>query len=113
MISIFNNRSVGTIITVDLDVFIDDFLKNPRELSDDAERPNIHRLYIIDQIRRLEKRLAILNHPTIDMRRFVINAAYRRSSKGHVHVRLTFPYEVSVLDAFMIRAFMKEGFATP
>jgi hypothetical protein len=92
--NLFDNRSVGSQVTIDLDVFFTNYIRSPDQVPPD-ERIGINLFTTRDRIKILEKR--------VGMR---IEAKYRRSSSGNVHVRLFFPCEVTVLDAFMIRAWM-------
>jgi hypothetical protein len=94
MNTLFENRSVGKIITIDLDVFFWSFVR-PLEEVPENDRPGLTLNAIRIRLARLEKRVGL-----------VIPASYRRSSGGHVHVRLSMPCEVSVLDAFLIRAWL-------
>jgi hypothetical protein len=91
---LFENCSVGNQVTIDLDVFIEYFLWKQGEEPEEGKLGIT--IYVIrDRLIRLEKRLNIS-----------IPTKYRRSSNGHVHVRLFFPMEISVLDAFMARAWL-------
>jgi hypothetical protein len=91
---LFENCSVGNQVTIDLDVFIGYFLWQQGEEPEEGKLGIT--IYVIrDRLVRLEKKLNI-----------TIPAMYRRSSNGNVHVRLFFPEDVSVLDAFMARAWL-------
>ena len=94
--NLFDNRSVGSQVTIDLDVFFINYIRSADQVPPD-ERIGINLFTTRDRIKVLEKR--------VGMR---IEAKYRRSSSGNVHVRLFLPCEVSVLDAFMIRAWMMD-----
>jgi hypothetical protein len=89
---LFSNQSVGHTVTVDLDVWLEYFLRNKDEIPPD-EKPGITIGYVREQLILLE---AKLDRP--------IAAYYRRSSKGHVHLRLGFPDEITVFDAFLLRS---------
>jgi hypothetical protein len=91
---LFENRSVGNQVTVDLDVFFWNYIRFLEDIPED-ERIGLNINATRERLRVLEMKLKIN-----------IRAMYRRSSSGNVHVRLFFPQEVSVLDAFMIRAWM-------
>lgn len=91
---LFDNRSVGSQVTIDLDVFFTNYIRPIDQVPND-ERVGLNINATRDRLKLLEKKLGTN-----------IEAKYRRSSSGNVHVRLYFPGEVSVLDAFMIRAWM-------
>lgn len=90
---LFDNCSVGSQVTVDLDVFFQYYLLDNWITTDGRSGMTIH----ITR-RKLGSLSEILG--------IKIPAKYRRSSNGNVHVRLFFHEEISVLDAFMIRAWM-------
>lgn len=94
MIPLFENCSVGSQVTIDLDVFFASYTRPLEDVPKD-ERVGLNINATRERLRSLEGMLGI-----------EIGAKYRRSSSGNVHVRLFFPGEVSVLDAFMIRAWM-------
>jgi hypothetical protein len=105
---IFSNRSVGKQITVDLDVWWKYFfmredqrleLLNGKLPADVEEtmRAGITLYRSRDRLREIEQRIGLKTA-----------AFYRKSSNGHVHLRIDFPCELSVLDAFMIRARMMD-----
>jgi hypothetical protein len=89
---LFKNPAVGNTVTVDLDVWIENFLRE-REDVPKTERPGITIGFLREQIIMIE---AAINEP--------ITAHYRRSSKGHIHVLLTFPHDITVFDAFLLRS---------
>lgn len=89
----FDNRSVGNMITVDLDVFFDDFVREQEEIPE-KERPGFTRDSVVLRMMRIE---GIIQEE-------VVRAEYRRSSNGHVHFRAVLSRELSVLDAFIMRA---------
>jgi hypothetical protein len=91
---LFPNQSVGKSVTVDIDVYFEYFIRRIEEIPLD-EKPGILIGMIRDRFERLEKRLNTK-----------LSADYRRSSNGHVHLRIYFNQEITVLDAFMIRAWM-------
>ena len=88
---LFPNPPVGNFVTVDLDVWIEYFLRKREEIPED-EKPGITIGYIREQIIELE---AKIDRP--------ISAQYRRSSNGHVHLRLIFPHGIPVSDAWLLR----------
>jgi len=92
MIPLIENKNVGREITVDLDVWYEYFLRDKKDCPED-ERPGINIGYIREQIILLEAKL--------DRSIFV---QYRRSSKGHVHIRLIFDHDIAVFDAFLLRS---------
>ena len=92
MIPLVENKNVGRTVTIDLDVWYEYFLRERSECPED-EKPGINIGYIREQIILIE---AKLNRP--------IPAQYRRSSKGHVHIRLIFDQDISVFDAFLLRS---------
>jgi len=89
---LFPNSSVGNTVTVDLDVWMEYFLRDQNEIPPD-EKSGITIGYIQEQIVKLECKLEM---PII--------AHYRRSSKGHIHLRLLFTDEITVFDAFLLRS---------
>jgi hypothetical protein len=92
----FDNRSVGSQVTIDLDVFFQYYIRSPQDVPEN-ERIGLNIIATRERLNFLKMKFGIK-----------IEAKYRRSSSGNVHVRLFFPYEVSVLDAFMIRAWMMD-----
>ena len=80
-------------VTVDLDVWFEYFLRTKEETPTDQAR-GLTRDYIVDQLTLVEAALE----------KSVTGAYYRRSSKGHVHLLLTFSEEVTVFDGFILRA---------
>jgi hypothetical protein len=92
---IFKNRSIGKEVTVDLDTYFFYFVRPLSEVPD-GEKQGITLLSVRERLKRLLERLSS-NEVTVE---------YRRSSKDHVHVKLKFEKELSVLDGFMIRAWM-------
>ncbi len=92
MIPLFENPSIGNFTTVDLDVWMEYFLRTQEEIPPD-EKPGITIGYIREQIVKLEARL---DQP--------IYAEYRRSSSGHIHIRLVFKDEISAFDNFLLRS---------
>jgi hypothetical protein len=88
---LFDNPSIGKFTTSDLDVWMEYFLRSQEDIPED-EKPGITIGYIREQIIKLEARL---NQP--------IYAEYRRSSSGHIHIRVTFPEEISAFDNFLLR----------
>lgn len=100
MRSLFNNRSVGNEVTIDLDEFYEIFLMDQEDVLFDVlkghpVKPGATIHIMRDRLDRFMKKAMVS-----------ARAVYRRSSNGHVHLRLIFAGEVSVLDAFMIRAWM-------
>ena len=90
---LFNNQSVGNSVTVDLDILFDEFVRELEEIPE-KDRPGFTREAVISRIMMIENAIQQeTNH-----------SLYRRSSNGHVHLRLFFDQEISVLDAFLIRA---------
>ena len=94
MTGLFLNQNVGDSITVDLDVWFWQFVRPLEEVPPDV-KAGITLLSVRNRLERLENKLD-----------FEIPAYYRRSSKGHVHVKLKLREDITVLDAFMIRAWM-------
>jgi len=92
MIPLFENPPVGKTVSIDLDVWMEFFLRPQEEILPD-EKPGITIGYIREQIVKLEARL---DRP--------IYAEYRRSSSGHIHVRLVFTEDIGVFDAFLLRS---------
>jgi hypothetical protein len=90
---LFNNQPVGNSITVDLDIFFDDFVRELEEIPE-KDRPGFTRHAVITRIMMIENAI----------QQEIQRSLYRRSSNGHVHLRLYLCQEVSVLDAFLIRA---------
>jgi hypothetical protein len=93
---LFNNQPVGSQVTIDLDVFFTSYIRPLEDVPTD-ERVGLNINATRGRLYLLEKRTGIK-----------IKTMYRRSSSGNVHVRLFFPGDVSVLDAFMIRAWMMD-----
>ena len=101
---IFKNRNIGNEVTIDLDTYFYYFVRPQSEIPPGEKqgitlfsvRERLNRLYPV--IRNQEN--VIKNGP------WGICAKYRRSSNDHAHVKLTFISDLTVLDAFMIRAFM-------
>lgn len=89
---LFQNPSVGKMVTIDLDVWMEYFLRDQTEIPPD-EKPGITIGYIREQIIKIE---GVLDQS--------ITAQYRRSSKGHIHLRLLFNHEITVFDAFLLRS---------
>jgi hypothetical protein len=92
---IFNNQSIGKEVTIDLDTFFFYFVR-PADEVPDGEKQGMTLQTVRDRLKRL---CSIIGHDPIV-------AQYRRSSNDHAHVRLQFVPDLSVLDGFMIRAFM-------
>jgi hypothetical protein len=92
---IFQNQSIGPEVTVDLDTFFYYFIRPETEWPE-GEKQGITLHSIRDRIGRMLPRL---NHEPVLVH-------YRRSSNDHVHVRLRFLQDLSVLDGFMIRAWL-------
>jgi hypothetical protein len=96
------NLYAGQQLTIDLDVFFDDYIKNPEEFPvDSKDRPNITIHHTRRQLSELIRHMEISG----------IKGEYRRSSSGNVHVRLTFDqdiYVLTVLDSFLIRAWLAD-----
>ena len=93
--TIFLNRHIGPDVTVDLDVFFFYFVR-PIDECPEVEKPGVTLQTIRERLSRLS--------PLINFTG--VYAEYRRSSRDHVHVRLRFAHSLSVLDGFMIRAWM-------
>jgi hypothetical protein len=95
------NKNAGYQVTIDLDVFFDDFLKNPVDIPSDVwpihERPNITVYHIRDDLKVIQERF-----------QQDIKTEYRRSSSGNVHVRLTFQKEITILEGFLVRAWLAD-----
>lgn len=94
MNALFFNQPVGKEVTVDLDVWFWSFIRPYDEVPDGC-KPGFTLTSIRKRLERLEDKVGLR-----------IKSYYRRSSNGHVHVKLVFKNEVAVLDAFMIRAWM-------
>lgn len=92
MTPLFSNPSVGRMVTIDLDVWMEYFLREQETIPPD-EKPGITIGYIREQIVKIE---GVLERS--------INVQYRRSSKGHIHLRLLFPDDITVFDAFLLRS---------
>ena len=96
--TIFKNRHFDTqAVTIDLDVFFYYFVR-PLSECPDEERPGITIGTVRDRLSRLTDKIGS----------DLSSSEYRRSSRGNVHVRLRFAYPISVLDGFMIRAWMMD-----
>jgi hypothetical protein len=91
---IFKNQNIGHEVTVDLDTFFYFFVRPEREWPD-GEKQGITLRSIRGRLDRMST--AVHEYPV---------TYYRRSSNDHVHVRLHFENEITVLDAFMIRAWL-------
>jgi len=89
---LFPNPSVGRFVTIDLDVWMEYFLRDQNQIPPD-EKAGITIGFIRDQIVKIE---GVLEQ--------TIFCQYRRSSKGHIHLRLTFHDEITVFDAFLLRS---------
>lgn len=89
---LFENPSIGNFTTSDLDVWMEYFLRPQEEIPPD-EKPGITIGFIREQIIKLEARL---DQP--------IYAEYRRSSSGHIHIRVVFQEEISAFDNFLLRS---------
>jgi hypothetical protein len=94
LVPLFKNQSVGNAVTVDIDVPLENFLR-PKEECREGEKPGITIGLIREQVIKIEARI---DQPVV--------AQYRRSSKGHVHVRIIFENEITVLDALLLRAYL-------
>jgi hypothetical protein len=94
---IFLNRYIGKEVTIDLDTFFYFFVR-PYDEVPENENPGI----TLDSVRERLIRMS----PRLTKAHAYKAVFYRRSSKDHVHVRIHFNEEITVLDAFMIRAFM-------
>ena len=92
---IFKNQNIGKEVTVDLDTFFYYFVRPESEWPED-EKQGV-------TLRTVKERLSRM-FPSIQYEPVV--ARYRRSSNDHVHVKLQFLSDLSVLDAFMVRAWM-------
>jgi len=91
----FENGDIGNAVTVDLDTYFYYFVRPSEEVPTD-ERPGISLSLMQERINRMYEYTGY--RPTV--------MEYRRSSNDHVHLRLVFENPVSVLDGFMIRAWM-------
>lgn len=91
---IFQNRHIGKEITVDLDVYFQYFVRSSSDTPED-EKQGIIMSTIQDRLKRMNKTV-----------RDPFTAYYRRSSNDHVHMKLIFEHDVTVLDGFMIRAWL-------
>jgi len=89
---LFENPPIGSFVTSDIDTFMDYFLM-PDEEVPDGIKSGITIEHVRVRHHRIEQRLNL-----------TITAFYRRSSNGHIHVRLMFPCEITVLDAFLLRS---------
>jgi hypothetical protein len=78
------NQPVGNTVCIDWDLFYADFIRKVAPST-------------VALIKELE-----------DLMQVPISAFYRESSNGNVHLKLVFPFDVSVLDAFMVRAWMAD-----
>jgi len=94
MNALFFNQAVGKEVTVDLDVWFWSFIRPYDEVPKGC-KPGFTLISIRKRLERLEDAVGLK-----------IKTFYRRSSNGHVHVKLVFRNEIAVLDAFMIRAWM-------
>lgn len=94
---IFENPHFSKDVTVDLDVFFYYFVRPADEIPED-EKPGITLSFVRERIKRMTT--------VIPLEQWPISCYYRRSSNDHVHVKMSFPEEISVLDGFMIRAWL-------
>jgi len=92
MTGLFQNKIIGRFCTVDVDTWFEYFLRDQKDTPKD-EKPGITLGLIREQIVKLEAKLEC-----------PVNVVYRRSSKGHVHLRVTFPHDITILDAFLLRS---------
>lgn len=90
---IFNNADIGNEVIVDIDSFFFFFVRPVGEIPKD-EKQGITLDLIKKRIERMD----------LNVKKKVISILYRRSSNDHIHIKLHFTEPVSVLDAFMIRA---------
>lgn len=99
IIAIFQNPDFTNEITVDLDTFFYYFVRPKRE-----QPPEEKQGITLDLIRA---RIDLMTVYTPELAPAAIySILYRRSSKDHAHVKLKFRTPVSVLDGFMIRAWL-------
>lgn len=105
MTPLFENRSVGREVKVDLDVYYEAFLLTDKDLkenfgddetqdADSALYVGLNRAEVLYWLDRLKNERGIIPE----------RAEYRRSSNGHIHLKVVMKNEISVLDGFMIRA---------
>jgi hypothetical protein len=80
----FHNRIIGHRVTIDVDMFIEDWEQSQRDTAK-------------AKICQMEHRFNTLIH-----------SWYRRSSSNNVHILLEFEHSLPMLDIFLIRAFMKD-----
>ena len=92
---IFKNQDIGKEVTIDLDTYFYYFVR-PSEEASKEEKQGITLKTVRERLRRL--------YPCIGSEPIV--AYYRRSSNDHVHVKMRFLRDLSVLDGFMVRAWM-------
>jgi hypothetical protein len=92
---IFKNQNIGKEVTVDIDTYFYYFTR-PESEWPEGEKQGITQKTIRERLARLQP---MINYEPVITR-------YRRSSNDHVHVKMTFLSELTVLDAFMIRAWM-------
>lgn len=89
---LFPNPFIGNYVTSDIDVYFEYFIRPLADCPDD-ERPGLNLEYVREQVVKIEAK--------IEQSLYV---EYRRSSSGNTHVRVTFPEQITVSDAFYIRA---------
>lgn len=104
MKTFFDNRSVGREIKIDLDVFYEAFFLTDKDLQEhfgkEAQNPDspvyigINRDEMVYWLNRLTNERGIRPE----------RVEYRRSSNGHIHLKVVMREEISVLDGFMLRA---------
>jgi hypothetical protein len=92
---IFKNRIIGNQVTIDLDTYFFYFLR-PSEDIPTGKKQGITLNSVKERLNRMLPRIKISN----------LMVHYRRSSHDHVHVRISLPEPITVLDGFMIRAWM-------
>lgn len=93
MIPLFRNVSVGNEVKIDLDVFWECWFLQDEDLSDDL-RIGINIFKMRAWLEKLRSERGIN----------VESVEYRKSSNGHVHMRLIMRKDIAALDAFMLRA---------
>jgi hypothetical protein len=93
MTPIFKNVSVGNEVKIDLDVFWECWFLQDEDLPDDL-RVGINIFKMRAWLEKLQKERGVN----------VESVEYRKSSNGHVHMRLIMRKDIAALDAFMLRA---------
>lgn len=81
---LFENIITTNHVTIDIDMYIGDWEDTQKETA-------------LKKITELERRFNIK-----------VNAFYRHSSSDNVHILLVFPFDLAMLDVFIIRSYFKD-----